>query len=291
MNEPLHVLVVDDEPRIRTMLRRYLEGEGFKVSEAADGAAMRAMLERGAIDLVLLDLMMPGEDGLALARHIRQRCEIPIIMLTGRGDLIDRVVGLEAGADDYITKPFELREVLARIRTVMRRAGPRAAPTVPERSPAAEGDAREILVFQDWRLDLVRRELKRPTGDLVSLTAGDFELLRVLALHPNRVLSRDQLMDLVKGREWAAHDRAVDTQIARLRKKLEPDPSNPTLIKTVRGGGYIFATSVKRRLSARGAQRSSSSRSLAWSSCILCGLPSQRAFVVSRPPLITAGSA
>ncbi len=244
MREPLHVLVVDDEPRIRAMLRRYLVGEGLRVSDAADGTAMRSVFERDAIDLVLLDLMMPGEDGLALARYIRQRSEIPIVMLTGKGDLIDRVVGLEAGADDYITKPFELREVLARIRTVMRRAAPQSAPATPERTRAPDGDANEILLFQGWRMDLIRRELKQPTGDLVPLTAGEFELLRVFANHPNRVLSRTQLMDLIKGREWAAYDRAVDTQVGRLRKKLEPDPSNPALIKTVRGGGYVFATSV-----------------------------------------------
>src|SRR5476649_611255 len=245
MSELVHVLVVDDEPLIRTMLRRYLVEEGFEVSDAADGAAMRTVLEREAIHLVLLDLMMPGEDGLALARYIRQGSEIPIIMLTGKGDLIDRVVGLEAGADDYITKPFELREVLARIRTVMRRAGPRAAPATPQRAPAVDGMANEILVFQGWRLDLIKRELKQSAGDLVSLTAGEFELLRVFARHPNRVLSRDQLIELVKGRDWAAYDRAVDTQVGRLRKKLEPDPGKPTLIKTVRGGGYIFAASVK----------------------------------------------
>jgi two-component system OmpR family response regulator len=245
MSEPLHVLVVDDDPRIRTMLRRYLVGEGFKVSDAAEGLAMRAVLEREEIHLVLLDLVMPGEDGLSLARHIRQRSDIPIIILTGKGDLIDRVVGLEAGADDYITKPFELREVLARIRTVMRRAGPRSAPTRPEAAPVSDRDAVGILVFQGWRLDLVRRELKQPTGDLVSLTAGEFELLRVFARHPDRVLSRNQLMDLAKGREWATYDRAVDTQVGRLRKKIEADPGNPTLIKTVRGGGYIFATSVE----------------------------------------------
>src|SRR5471030_2270470 len=179
MSEPAHVLVVDDEPRIRTMLRRYLAEEGFQVSDAADGAAMRTVLERETIHLVLLDLMMPGEDGLALARHIRQRSEIPIIMLTGKGDLIDRVVGLEAGADDYITKPFELREVLARIRTVMRRATPRATIAAPGSGPAADAIADEVLVFEGWRLDLLRRELQRPSGNLVLLTAGEFELLRV----------------------------------------------------------------------------------------------------------------
>ncbi len=243
MSDPVHVLVVDDEPRIRTMLRRYLAEEGFKISEAGGSAEMRTVLERGPVDLVLLDLMMPGEDGLALARTIRQRSETPIIILTGKGDLIDRVVGLEAGADDYITKPFELREVLARIRTVMRRAAPRAAAEPAQAAPPGPA-ADEVLVFQGWRLDLVRRQLARPTGEPVVLTAGEFELLRVFARHPNRVLSRDQLIDLVKGRDWATYDRAVDTQVGRLRKKLEADLSNPTLIKTVRGGGYIFAATV-----------------------------------------------
>lgn len=224
MTNPLHVLIVDDEPRVRAMLGRYLAGEGFKVSEAQDGAEMRAALEREAIDLVLLDLVMPGEDGLSLARYIRQRSKIPIIILTGKGDLIDRVVGLEAGADDYITKPFELREVLARIRTVMRRAGPRA-PSPPPPPIEAKSKAKEVLVFENWRLDLLRRELRRKTGELVPLTTGEFDLLCAFARYPNRVLSRDQLIDLVKGRDWAAYDRGVDTQVMRLRKKIEEDPS------------------------------------------------------------------
>jgi len=249
MDRPLHVLVVDDEPRIRTMLRRYLTGEGFKVSDAEDGAAMRELLERETIDLVLLDLMMPGEDGLSLVRSVRQRSEIPILMMSGKGDLIDRVVGLETGADDYITKPFELREILARIRTVMRRARPPARPeaAISEAAKPAAATAEEVLSFEGWRLDLTRRELRRPSGEPVGLTAGEFELLRVFATHPNRVLSRDQLLDLAKGREWAAFDRAIDTQVGRLRKKIEADPGNPTLVKTVRGGGYVFAAAVRQR--------------------------------------------
>jgi two-component system OmpR family response regulator len=244
MTDPLHVLVVDDEPRVRTMLRRYLVDEGFKVSDAGDGADMRAVLEREAIDLVLLDLMMPGEDGLSLTRYIRQRSEIPIIMLTGKGDLIDRVAGLETGADDYITKPFELREILARVRTVMRRAGLRTAPAAFVSGTASGENASEVLVFEGWRLDLLRRELRRLNGELVPLTAGEFELLCVFVQHPNRVLNRDQVIDLVKGREWAAYDRGVDTQVMRLRKKVETEPSNPSLIKTVRGAGYVFAAAV-----------------------------------------------
>jgi len=242
MSHPLHVLVVDDDRRIRTMLRRYLVEEGFRVSEAADGGAMRTVLDDERVDLLLLDLMMPGEDGLSLARQVRQRSDIPIIMLTGKGDLIDRVAGLEAGADDYIAKPFHLREVLARIRTVLRRGRTSAAPTAaPEESQA---DTQETLLFQGWRLDLLRRELRRPNGELVPLTTGEFELLRVFAAHPNRVLARDRLMTLVKGQEWAAYDRAVDAQIVRLRRKIEADSANPALIKTVRGAGYVFATAV-----------------------------------------------
>lgn len=242
MKNPVHILVVDDEPRIRTMLRRYLVAEGFKVSEAADGSAMRTVLESGTTDLVLLDLMLPGEDGLSLARAIRQRSEIPVIMLTGKGDLIDRVVGLEAGADDYITKPFELREVLARIRTVLRRAAGCHQPADAPKSVATPSP--DVLGFQGWRLALLRRELTDPAGTIVNLTAGEFDLLRVFAQHPNRVLSRQQLIELVKGRDWAAYDRAIDTQVGRLRKKLEFAAAGPELIKTVRGGGYVFAAVV-----------------------------------------------
>ena len=242
MSEPLHILVVDDEDRIRTMLRRYLAEEGIKVSEAADGKAMRAVLDREKIGLVLLDLVMPGEDGLTLARAIRQCSSVPIIILTGKGDLIDRVAGLEAGADDYIAKPFHLREVLARIRTVLRRTQP--LPVSPD--TAATNNAGTTLRFQGWTLDLVKRELRRPGGDVVSLTSGEFELLRVLAHNPNRVLNRDQLMDQVKGREWEAFDRTIDTQVVRLRRKIERDPQHPELIKTVRGVGYVFAAAVSR---------------------------------------------
>ncbi len=220
MSAGLHVLIVDDEPRIRTMVRRYLVEEGLQVSEAGDGAAMRAALERDRIDLVLLDLVMPGEDGLSLARDIRRTSDVPIIMVTGKGDLIDRVVGLEAGADDYIAKPFHLREVLARIRTVSRRA---RAPA-PEAPPTAGEPAGDILAFDGWRLDMARRSLRSPTGGDVTLSAAEFELLRAFVQNPNRVLSRDQLMDLAKGRDWAAYDRTVDTQVMRLRKRSSRIP-------------------------------------------------------------------
>ncbi len=241
MKKP-HILVVDDDQRVRTMLRRYLTEEGFAVSEADGGAALRGLFDRDSIDLVLLDLMMPGEDGLSLARYIRQRSKTPIIMLTGKGDVIDRVAGLESGADDYIAKPFHLREVLARIRTVLRRA---ESPEVPTQAPAPASLEGKVLTFQGWELDLLKRELRRAGGDTVPLTTGEYELLCAFARSPNRVLNRDQLMDLVKGREWAVNDRAIDAQIVRLRKKVEPDPKNPELIKTVRGSGYIFAAAVK----------------------------------------------
>ncbi|MBM3597425.1 MAG: response regulator [Alphaproteobacteria bacterium] len=251
MPTPATVLIVDDEARIRTMLRRYLTQEGFNVLEAGDGDTMRTVLKAETVDVVLMDLMLPGEDGLSLARAIRRDSQVPIIMLTGKGDVIDRVVGLEAGADDYVTKPFHLREVLARIRTVLRRgAGPAPGPAAPPagappaEATAASGAKGEILEFQGWRLDTMKRDLLDPSGRSVALTSGEYDLLRVFAQHPNRVLSRDQLMDLVKGREWAAFDRAIDTQVGRLRKKIEADPANPDLIKTVRGAGYIFATSV-----------------------------------------------
>lgn len=247
MSELPHILVVDDEQRIRTMLNRYLTGEGFRVSEAADGSAMRAVLAQNSIDLVLLDLMMAGEDGFNLARQIRQTSAIPIVMLTGKGDLIDKVAGLEAGADDYISKPFHLREVLARIRTILRRTQTSAPLQTPGNTQQPNADEGKILTFENWRLDLVKRELSHGNGEIVPLTSGEFDLLRIFALNANRVLNRDQLMDQVKGREWSAYDRAIDTQIVRIRKKIERDPGSPQLIKTVRGAGYIFAAQVTAR--------------------------------------------
>jgi two-component system phosphate regulon response regulator OmpR len=226
------------------MLRRYLSEEGFAVNDVANGDAMRAVLKKKQADLVLLDLVLPGEDGFSLAQYIRQHGSTPIIMLTGKGDLIDKVAGLEAGADDYIAKPFHLREVLARIRTVLRRTqhspGPAGASEVEFTSP--RGSA--VLRFSGWELDLGKRELRQSNGKTVDLTTGEFDLLRVFAQNPQRVLDRDKLMDLVKGREWAAYDRSIDAQIVRLRKKIEADPHAPALIKTIRGAGYLFAADV-----------------------------------------------
>ena len=228
-----HILVVDDDDQVRRMLRRCFEDEGYRVSEAVDQAGVTAALGHG-IDLITLDLNLGGTDGLTIARAVRQSWDLPIIMITGKGDMIDRIVGLEIGADDYIAKPFHLREVLARVRSVLRRAGPRSQPTTV---PAASGGTQ--IRFDGFVLDLDRRELSGPEGD-IRITSGEFDLLSLFARHPHRVLSRDQIMDLLKGHDWAPNDRSIDNQIARLRKLIEPDGSQPRLLKTVRGAGYSF---------------------------------------------------
>ena len=228
-----HILVVDDDPRIRQMLVRYFEDEGYRVSTAADGDEMRVCLLKGAVDIILLDLILPGgDDGLGLAREIRAQSDVPIIMLTGRDDVVDRIVGLEVGADDYIAKPFHLREVLARLRTVLRRRHTAAPESKPEKT--------DIFHFDGWRLDLERRQLVSAQDQEITLTTGEFDILVVLARHPGRVFTREALMDLTRGRTLEAFDRTIDAQIARLRKKIENDPKNPSLIKSVRGIGYVF---------------------------------------------------
>ncbi|HLW92514.1 MAG TPA: response regulator [Roseiarcus sp.] len=233
------ILVVDDDPRIRQMLIRYFEQEGYRVSAAADGAAMRAQLKVASAEIILLDVVMPGEDGLTLAREIRAKSDVGIIMLTGRDEVLDRVVGLEVGADDYIAKPFHLREVLARVKSVLRRRGPAPRPATPQQT-----DGGGVIRFDGWSLDLDRRQLVSPKGQDVALTTGEFDLLAALANHPGRVLGRETLMDLTRGRSWEAFDRTVDAQIARLRKKIEGDPKNPALVKSVRGVGYVFTGKV-----------------------------------------------
>ena len=235
-----HVLVVDDDARIRRMLLRYLEDEGYRVSAAADGASMRERLSRSPVDIILLDLTLPGgEDGLTLARDLRSRSDVPIIMLTGRDDVVDRIVGLEVGADDYIAKPFHLREVLARVKTVLRRRQPAS-------EAAARSGAGEIIKFEGWRLDLDRRQLLGADGGEVELTTGEFDMLVVLARQPGRVFTRDMLMNLTRSRDFAAFDRTIDAQIVRLRKKIERDPKKPALIKSVRGIGYVFTGKAER---------------------------------------------
>jgi two-component system OmpR family response regulator len=232
-----HLLVVDDDREIRDLLTRFLRQHGFRVTAAADGRRMHEALADGRFDLVVLDLMLPGEDGLSLCRRLRAESDLPVIMLTAMGEETDRIVGLELGADDYVAKPFNPRELLARIRAVLRR--PRGA-SGPGTGTAGE-EAGAVLAFDGWRLDVARRELRRADGTLVTLTAGEFDLLLALAERPGRVLSRDQLLDLTRGREAQPFDRSVDVQLSRLRRKIEDDPKEPRLIKTVRGGGYVFA--------------------------------------------------
>jgi two-component system phosphate regulon response regulator OmpR len=238
--ESAHIAVVDDDPKIRTILRKCFEQEGYTVSEAATSAALHAILEARPVDLITLDLGLAQEDGLDIARQIRARLAIPIVMVTGKGDVVDRVVGLEIGADDYISKPFHLREVLARIRTVLRRSKP-AAGAEPASSRAASGRQPEYR-FEGWRLDPVKRELFAPSGTACNLTTAEFDLLVLLVKRSGQVLERDTIMTALKGQEWAANDRAIDTMVARLRKKVGGDSSS--LSQTVRGIGYQFAAKV-----------------------------------------------
>lgn len=233
-----HVLIVDDDAEIRDLLSRFLMKHGLRVTTAGDGRQMDQRLRQGRFDLLVLDLMLPGEDGLSLCRRLRAESPLPIIMLTAVSEETDRIIGLEMGADDYVTKPFNPRELLARIKAVLRRtsAAGRGAP----------GDGLR-LEFDGWRLDAGRRELHSPDGLLVSLTGGELDLLIAFAEHPRRVLSRQQLLDLTRGRLAAPFDRSIDVQVSRLRRKVEVDPKTPNLIKTVRSGGYLFTPEVVRR--------------------------------------------
>ena len=241
MSEATHILIVDDDHRVRDLLRRYFEQEGFRVSEAADGDGLRGELAAHRFDLIFLDLGLPGEDGLVLAREIRAESDVPIIIVTGKGEMVDRVVGLEMGADDYITKPFHLREVLARARSVLRRS---VAATAQDAGPSSDRDGDRVC-FAGWGLDLTKRELVDPEGVPVALTTGEFNLLAAFVQRANRPLNRDQLMDLARDRDWTPFDRSIDTQVGRLRKKIERDPKNPEIIKTVRGVGYVFTAKVE----------------------------------------------
>ncbi|AHE51304.1 Transcriptional regulatory protein OmpR [compost metagenome] len=231
-----HILVVDDHSEIRDLLKRFLEQHGMRVSCARDGKEMKRLLDEREFDLLVLDLMMPGEDGLTLCRELRVKSRLPIIMLTAMGEETDRIIGLEMGADDYLAKPFNPRELLARIKAVMRR-------TQAEIQPVPEALTRDLR-FDRWLLDINRRELVDEEGVGMSLSTAEFDLLKVFLERPQRVLSRDQLLDLARGREAVAFDRAIDTLVSRLRRKLERDPKNPELIKTIWGGGYLFAADV-----------------------------------------------
>ena len=222
-----HILVVDDDPKVRLLLRRCFEGEGYRVSEAANGSEAIDRVAAQPFDLLTLDLGLPGEDGLSVGRQIRARSQVPIVMVTGKGDVVDRVVGLE---------PFHVREVVARVRAVLRRSEAAAA------RPATAG---EVLAFGEWVLDVPRRELRSQAGTVCGLTTSEFDLLHAFVTQPQRPLTRDQIMDLLRGRDWAPTDRSIDNLVVRLRRKVEPDPERPTLIKTVRGIGYTFASSVR----------------------------------------------
>ena len=233
---PTTILLVDDERSLREPLAEYLVGQGFVVHEAESAAAARSRLERETPEIVLLDIMMPGEDGLSLCRHLVETRRLPVILLTARDEAMDRIIGLEIGADDYVTKPFEPRELVARIRSVLRRA---------DRVTAAPPDELTYR-FEGWTLDPLKRRLTDPQGTLVPISTAEFRMLRAFCDHPRQVLDRDRLLDMVQGREAHLFDRAVDNQISRLRRKIETDSRDPQFIQTVRGGGYRFAADVTR---------------------------------------------
>lgn len=238
MESTPHLLVVDDHRDIREPLARYLAKHGFRVSAAESAQAARRVLQAGAVDLVVLDVMMPGEDGLSLCRQLRAQGDVPIVLLTALTEETDRIVGLEMGADDYVTKPFNPRELLARIKAVLRRAQ-----ALPPRRGRPQG---ERLRFDRWTLEVGRRELVGPDGVAVPLSTGEFLLLSAFLDHPRLVLSRDQLLDLTRGREAAPFDRSIDNQVLRLRRKIERDPKKPELIRTHWGGGYSLEAEVSR---------------------------------------------
>jgi len=239
MSEPAQtrLLLVDDEASLREPLADYLGRQGFVVRQAEDAAKARAALTEETPDLVLLDIMMPGEDGLSLCRHLTESKNIPVIFLTARGEATDRIVGLEIGADDYVVKPFEPRELVARIRSVLRRA---------TKAPVEAGEEDSLYEFDSWKLDPLKRRLIDPEGTVVPISSAEFRLLIAFVTHPRQVLDRDRLLDMVQGREAHLFDRAVDNQVSRLRRKIEKDSRDPKLIQTVWGGGYRLAAEVRR---------------------------------------------
>jgi two-component system OmpR family response regulator len=232
-----HILVVDDARDIREPLVRYLKESGYRASAAESAAAARRAMRTSGIDLVILDIMMPGEDGLSLCRSIRESSGIPVIMLTARGEELDRIVGLEVGADDYVAKPFNPRELLARVGAVLRRTN-----TLP---PRLRGPTAERYRFGEWTFNAAQREIVGPEGLALPLSSGEFKLLMAFLERPKVALSREQLLDLTKGRDAEVFDRSIDNQVSRLRRKIEQDPKNPRYIKTVWGGGYMFTSDVE----------------------------------------------
>jgi two-component system phosphate regulon response regulator OmpR len=233
------VLIVEDDRDVRTMLAEYLGGQGFEVAQAESGEAMRAALAQAVPNVVLLDVRLPGEDGLSLARYLRERYDLGIIMVTGAGEVVDRIVGLEMGADDYVAKPFDLRELLARVKSVMRRVQGRGPAAAPAAAPAPAAGGVRVPIGR-CLLDLKSHRLFDREGAEVAITAMEFDLLKAFVDHPNQVLSRDRLLTLTRNREWEPFDRSIDIRITRVRRKIEADPDNPTAIRTVRGAGYMF---------------------------------------------------
>ncbi|AGH82187.1 winged helix family two component transcriptional regulator [Psychromonas sp. CNPT3] len=236
-----HLLIVDDHQEIRELLQRFLKQHQYRVSVAINGQEMKKKLKTAQIDLIILDLMLPGEDGLTLCRNLRAQSNIPVIMLSAMGEEMDKIIGLEMGADDYISKPFNPHELLARIKAVLRRSTQITKQVTDS----------QILHFERWTLDINRRQLLNHQGINIILSSAEFSLLKVFLEHPQQVLSRDQLLDLAKGREGDVYDRAIDTQVSRLRKKLEKDPKQPCLIKTIWGGGYQLACEVENAKTSR----------------------------------------
>ncbi|MDP2355243.1 MAG: response regulator [Beijerinckiaceae bacterium] len=238
MNQSPHILIVDDHRDIRDLVSRALVKEGFRVSAAADGKAMRALMADSRIDLILLDLMLPGESGLSLCKEVRNASNVPIIMVTAKGEEVDRIIGLELGADDYLPKPFGTRELVARINAVLRRTRGGAEQVQQKHTP-------KRYVFDQWTLNIDGRELLREDGVTIPLSTGEYDLLLAMVMRPQRVLARETLLDLARGRAASTFDRSIDTQVSRLRKKLEANPAEPKIIITVWGGGYMFAPQVQ----------------------------------------------
>lgn len=231
-----HIVVVEDDAEIGALIKRYLRSQNFQVSVAGDGAEMDALLAKARVDLIVLDLMLPGEDGLSICRRVRASSDVPIIILTARVEDIDRIIGLEMGADDYLSKPFNPRELLARIKAVLRRGS--SGPTAQHRAK---------LTFSGWQLDCALRQLHDPAGAPVGITGAEFDLLQAFCEHAGRVLTRDQLMDLTRGRISGPYDRSIDVLVSRLRQKIERNSRAPEFIQTIRSGGYLFTPEVERQ--------------------------------------------
>lgn len=243
MPDPIHVLVVDDDPDVRELLDDYLSEHGYSVAQAVDGKTARQQLEKQAPNVVLLDIGLPGEDGLSIARYLREHYDIGIIIVSGAGETVDRIIGLEIGADDYVSKPFDPRELRARLKNVARRyQHPVATETT---GPAAAQEENSKVKFGPCTLNLLSYQLLDKDGVEIPITNMEFDLLKVLAERPNRPLTRDQLLNLTQNRDWDPYDRSIDIRVTRLRKKIEPDPEKPQVIKTVRGIGYMFVTNVR----------------------------------------------